>query len=209
MFYWTISNSFFVVRCACKGLLLFIIVSGLYSCDRNYTRTKDLFAIDSLLRGQVQHLAHHNASIAKVTTLGNKNNIVTLKPGDTIAWRKELEIFEALNVINKPVNKQRYRVEFHSDIKSNLKVKSFITSDDLSVKYLKIYYEHLPTQMKKIEASYDESNALYHSAKVLLLEFEQIRDTSVLTTYSVRGGQKMFLDDTVQYNIKGTLTLGH
>jgi len=209
MFYWTISKRASVSRCVCYSLLVFLVGSGLGSCERKHSRVKDLYAVDSLLHSQVGHLARHNASIAKVTSLKGKNNIVTLKPGDTIAWKKELEIFDVLNTINKPVNRQRYRVELHSDSKSNLKVKSFLTNEELSVKYVKIYYQHSTTQIKKIEASYEESNALYHSAKVLILEFEQIRDTSVLTTYSVRGGQKMFLDDSIQYDIRGKLILAH
>jgi len=130
-------------------------------------------------------------------------------PTDSVAWKKEFEIFNVLNSINKPVNRARYRIELNSDKKSNLKVKSFLTNDDLSVKYLRVYYQHSPAQIKKIEASYEESNVLYHSAKILSLQFEQIRDTPVLTSFSIRGGQKMFLDDTVQYNISGRLTLGH
>lgn len=209
MFYWTISKSSSGFRRVCNSLLLLLIGSCIFSCERNYTRTQDLYAVDSLLHSQMLHLARHGASVAKVTALGSETHLVTLKPADTIAWKKELEIFDVLNVINKPVNKQRYRVEFHSDSKSNLKVKSFLTDDDLSVKYLRIYYHQSPRQIKKIEASYNESNVLYRSAKILSLEFEQIRDTSVLTTYSVRGGQKMFLDDSVQYDIRGTLTLEH
>jgi len=181
----------------------------LTACTQQKIIRTNLYAVDSLVNAQVRYFSHHHATINKIASLGDKLNETSLRPIDTIAWKKELEILEALNVINKPVNKLRYRVELYADSKSNLNVKSFTTPDDLTVKYLRVFYHFRPEQIRKIEAGYNESNALYHSTRILTMDFEQIRDTSVLISYSILGGQKMFLDDSVQYNIRASLSFGN
>ncbi|HTE33571.1 MAG TPA: hypothetical protein VK666_24485 [Chryseolinea sp.] len=181
----------------------------LLACEREKTILGPLYNIDSLLTRQAQYLLLHQATINKFTVLGEKPGKVTLRPADNAVWIKELEIFESLNVINKPVNRARYKIEHYSDTKSNLKVKAFTTTDDLSIRFLRVYYHLAPNRVKKIEAAYNESNSLYHSTRMLTMEFEEVRDTSVLTSYSILGGQKMFLDDTVRYDIKGIVNLGN
>jgi hypothetical protein len=94
-----------------------------------------------------------------------------------------------------------------SDTRSNLLIRAFSTSRNLPVKYVNIYYKNTPDRIRKIEAGYTESNALYHSTRILTMVFEPIRDSVVLTSYSITGGQKMVMDDSLNYDIKGYLTL--
>ena len=167
------------------------------------------YSIDSLLNRQVHFLASHGAAIDKVTTLGKKDSRVNLKPIDTIAWKKELEIFQVIDAINKPINRDAYTIETKADNRSNLTVKAFSIDKELPVKFVNIYFKNTSDRLRKIEAGYTESNALFHSSRVLSMVFEPIRDTAVLTSYSIVGGQKMLMDDTVQYDIKAYLTLGN
>jgi hypothetical protein len=39
------------------------------------------------------------------------------------------------------------------------------------------------------------------------MEFQEIEGQTVLVSYSIEGGQKMFLGDSVQFSVKGTVTI--
>jgi hypothetical protein len=179
----------------------------LSSCVNNKKYSGGLYSVDSLVSAQARYLSDNKASLSKTTRLGERNENVLVVPKDILAWKKELEIFAALDIINKPINRTQYKSEITSDNRSNLWVKSFTTTEELPVKYLKIYYRDTPDKVRLIEAQYDESNALFKSARSLTMEFLEVNNKTVLTSYSIVGGQKMFLGDSVQYDIAGALTI--
>ena len=164
---------------------------------------KKLFAIDSLLHAQALFLSRVDAQLDKSIVLGKEQEELTITPLDTTAWLKELEVFSVMDVINKPINRDRYQTSESADIKSNLRIKSFRTTDDLPISYMNVYYHNLPAKIRKIEALYRELNGLYKTSRLLTLEFSDVEGTPIMNTYSILGGQKMFMDDTVQYDIKG------
>jgi hypothetical protein len=210
--YWLINNS---IRSHRKGYLHGSILGFCIPCALMLLSTcappnsggRALFAIDSLLHAQASQLSKAQASLNKQIVLGTKQEEVTLVPRDTTAWLKELEVFSVMNAINKPINRDRYQVSESGDPKSNLRVKSFSTSNDLPVTYVRLYYHGKPQRIRKIEAEYKELNGLYTTRRLLALEFEDMNGTPVMTSYSMLGGQKMLLDDTVRYDIKGRVRL--
>jgi hypothetical protein len=166
-----------------------------------------LYNVDSVINTQVGYLVEHGASIQKKAILNGVETITKGTPTDSISWQKELSIFLELDVVNKPINKGEYEVQQHADSRSNLKVKSFSTTEDLPVRFLKVYYRKSLTDLRKIEAQYREANSLYSSARLLTMEFENIHNKAILSSYRIEGGQKMFLDDSVQYTIAATIDL--
>lgn len=180
-----------------------------FSCSSPAKRNTgtELFSIDSLITAQARYLSGKKVTITKVSSINAKNDQMATTPKDTSAWRKELEIFTTLDLINKPLNRSLYKIERIQDSKSNLNIKAFSTTEKLPVRYLKIYYHQNMDRIRKIEAEYDESNALFSGSRFLSMEFSQRDDKAVLTSYKVIGGQKMFLDDTVQYSIKTLLKI--
>jgi len=186
-------------------LVIVALILSLTACSKN-KKTKALYPVDSLLNAQARYLSERKATVKKVVILDGKEEEISVTPRDMMAWRNELEIFITLDVINKPVNKNFYSVEEFSDSKSNLMVKSFTTKEeDLPVKYFKIYYQHKPSRLRKLEAQFNEMTSLYKTSRELTMNFQQFGDTVVLTSYSIVGGQKMMLDDSVQYRISGSL----
>jgi len=189
-----------------QRLIVLILIGSLVSCSEG-KKTKALYPIDSLLQAQANYLSARKAHLKKIVLLGGKEEEISLSPKDIIAWRNELEIFTALDVINKPINRSYYSIEDLSDSRSNLKVKASTTTEDLPVRYIKIYYYQSPNKLRRLEAQFKESNSLYTSLRDLTMDFQQFGDTIVLTSYNIVGGQKMLLDDTVQYHITGSLAL--
>jgi hypothetical protein len=181
----------------------FILLSCLLisACSNQNQRTDYLFNIDSVIQNQIHEFIDRNATVRKKVVLNGVEKITTIQPKGGEDWNKELAIFLELDIINRPINRNSYKVEDLADLESNLRIKSFTATEDLPVKYLRIYYHKNISDIRKIEAAYNSNNSLYSSGRLLMLEFEDISGNPVLTSYSVDGGQKMFLDDSVQYTI--------
>jgi hypothetical protein len=184
-------------------LLLFCFAS----CESE-RQPATFYAIDSLVSEQVYHLADIKAALFKEALLEGKRDSLTYTPRDTTAWMKELDIFKKLGEINKPVNKENYQVsDGLIDPASNLTIRAFTTREELPVVYLKIFYQGNIGKPRKIEALYDERNLLFESARLLSMHFQQIDNKTVLTAYSVKGGQKMVLGDSVTFHISGKILI--
>lgn len=187
----------------------FIPFLVLFSCSTIDQESPGLYAINHLLDEQSRYLTKNASSLTKVSCLGEHCDTINVTPKNTEEWKKELEIFAVLDAINKPANKAFYSIHRHPDNKSNLTVKAITTKESLPVQFLRLFYQTTEENVRRIEANYSESNALYNSTRLLTMEFQQINDTMVLTSYEIHGDQKMFLSDSVTYTIKGTVTLSN
>lgn len=165
------------------------------------------YAMDSLVTSQVKHLTGIGARLLKEGQLAGERDTLTYRP-DEREWRRELGVFSKLDEINKPLNKTNYEVsDGLLDPESNLTVKAFTSLADLPVVYLKIYYQGTLAKPRKIEALYDEDNMLFSSARKLSMHFRQVGDRTVLTSYTVNGGQKMVFGDSVAFAISGKILI--
>lgn len=193
-----------------KQLLFFLLVLSafvFFSCEEKQVETKYYYALDSLLNEQVIFLSQSKASLLKKATLDDKQELKTLVP-DTSLWKFELDVFAQLNDINKPTNASKYRTERDvKDATSNLLIYSIESIEKLPVSYLKVYYLNTLSDIRKIEGVYREESSLLNSARHLSMEFQNINNKIVLTSYSMTGGQKMLVGDSVQFSVHGTITL--
>ena len=180
----------------------------LLSCESAGKRSeKAYFDFDSLINAQVRYLAAHAPKLTKQAVVDGRTEELETTPADSAAWSKELDIFRQLDLINKPINRDSYEIkEGLSDTKSNLLVSEYKATEDLALAYLKIYYQDTPGNVRRIEGTYREKNALYTGTRFLTMELTTIQTHVVLTSYSISGGQKMILGDSVQFKILGTIT---
>jgi hypothetical protein len=194
----------------------------LASCSQPKNNATVFFPVDSLVKSQVAYLANVHATLKKTATLGDSRDEKSYAPADAASWEKELEIFSALNAINKPINAKAYIIDHDlTDLRSNLKVDAWTAKpgekEDLPIRSLRVYYQQ-PRELRRVEAEFDESNAvrrpdlyrrsgLYQSHRLLTMEFQKVNNKTVLISYSIEGGQKMYLGDTVRYNIAAAITL--
>jgi hypothetical protein len=200
MYYWRIKNGI-------RYPLIAVLALTLSSCLTG-KKESSFYPIDSLVTKQLTELTDLNARLSKSAVVHGKSDSITYTPKDTIEWGKELGVFRQLDLINKPVNHGSYLVEDNlKDPASNLTVKSFTSTEELPVRYMKIFYQTSVSRPRKIEALYDEANSLYKSSRLLSMEFSQINNKTVLTSYSIDGGQKMIMGDSVTFLIKGNITI--
>jgi hypothetical protein len=198
MFYW--KNN---VRLSWIIIILFFLTGCITGKQES-----DFYPIDSLVILQHTQLRDMKAMLHKTASLQGKLDSVSYVP-DSASWGKELDIFIQLQEINKPVNHGSYLVDDNLlDPSSNLTVKAFTaTEPELSVKYMKIFYQHSIDKPRRIEALFDEKNELYESSRLLSMEFRQINNKTVLTSYSIDGGQTMIMGDSVAFLIKGQILI--
>jgi hypothetical protein len=192
-----------------KPVLFFfsLIAFAIASCGSDETSVALFYPIDSLLDSQVRELTSSRAMLSKVATMGPGESGAEYIPADTTGWQKELEVFYQISAINKPVNKSSYSIEVGRDASSGLQLRTFSSSEEVPVRLLKIYYRDTPFLPERIEAKVTETNSMFKGSRHLELTFARKNDNIILSGYSITGGQKMFLADSVQYNINGRVTI--
>jgi hypothetical protein len=194
-------------RIALSLIVVFVAALLMSSCLTGQEESS-FYSIDSLVTGQLTELTEMKARLSKKAVVQGKTDTVSYVPKDTLAWGKELDIFRQLQVINKPINHGSYLVEDNKmDPASNLTVKEFTSTEELPVRYMKIFYQGSINKPRRIEALYDEKNSLYESSRLLSMEFQQVNNKTILTSYSIDGGQKMILGDSVTFFIQGKISI--
>ncbi len=189
------------------ALMAYILLFA--SCDyKRELKSHYYYNIDSLVKAQVQYLPSVSAELTKTSMLGEKSDVSIIVPIDTLLWSTELDIFRELEDINKPINRGSYVVDHGlKDPQSNLNIKSFKGVNKQTVQFLKLYYHNTLPNLRKIEARYHEENSLYNSARILTMQFSPINNKMILTSYTIKGGQKMFMGDSVQFSIEGKIRI--
>ncbi len=191
-----------------SAAMYFVLFTFLFSCNVRDNNHRAYYSVDSLIHAQVVSLTKSKAVLTKKAEIDGKEEAISFTPTDTISWANELAIFSALAEINKPTNAGLYTIETGvKDPNSNLLIRSFTSTTILPVVYLKLFYLDNPSFLRRVEALYREENTLLKGSRLLLMEFQQVNNEAVLTSYSIEGSQKMLLRDAVQFSIKGTVTL--
>lgn len=202
MFCWKIKEDFpkAIGIAACLLMVL-------QSCNTR-RESAALYPIDSLVAAQIVLLTEANAELQKEVYMKGDQDTISYTPKDTSEWVKELDIFRQLGAMNKPISRNSYNIEDGlPDPSSNLTVKVFTAKEDLPVEYLKVYYQGSIDRPRKIESLYSEENSLYKSSRLLTMEFQQVNNRNILTAYTIHGGQKMILGDSVVFLIRGRISV--
>lgn len=189
-------------------LFILLTIVALSSCGHKRSDPKYYYAMDSILNKQTKFLANSKAKLTKKASIDGENETKSYTPKSDTAWAYELDIFAELNDINKPANAGKYRTEEGvKDMNSNLLIYTIESTEKLPVVFLKVYYLDNLSNIRRIEGLYREESSLLKNSRQLSMEFQNINNKIVLTSYSIAGGQKMLLGDTVQFSVNGMVTL--
>jgi len=197
-----------VLKRFCTIFLPVLFYSLFISCNQSKVKKSLYYPIDSLIQVQATNLSESQAILTKHAEINGEEETNTFTPKDSTAWLHELDIFVELKTINKPINMGSYTIENSvKDANSNLTIRSFTSTKELPVSYLKIFYLDSPSKIKRIESLYREETSLLKGSRLLIMEFQEINGRTILVSYSIEGTQKMFLGDSVQFSVKGIVTL--
>lgn len=178
------------------------------SCEEKRSDTKFYYPIDSLINAQVVYLVEANAKLSKQAAIDEKEENISFIPKDSAAWIHELDVFAELNDINKPTNVGKYRTQRGvKDLTSNLLIYAIKSTENLPVSYINVYYLNTLSDIRKIEAHVNQESDLLTSSRDLVMEFQNVNNKIVLTSYSIQGGQKLLLGDSVTFSVNGMVTL--
>jgi hypothetical protein len=171
----------------------------LSSCsEQKAVSTKTFYNIDSLVNSQVQSLGNHE--LVKTVEINGKQEQTRFVP-DSLQWTNELDIFMQIDQVNKASFRDAYIVSDSRDTNSNLTLREIKAQRETPVPLMRLYYLNTPSDLWRVEATLQEENALYVNERKMVLEFEGQK----LHRYSIEGVQKMVMDDSVKFAIRGQI----
>jgi hypothetical protein len=184
-------------------LVLLIVLGQLTSCKKSTGQADTYF--DSLVVAQVNYLSSVSPSLTKVANLDGKKDQSTFTP-DSTSWKNELDVFRQLALFERPAYRDAYHLQDGmNDEKSNLLIRHYTANREIPIPDIKFYYYKELKNLKKIEATYQQGNALYTTTRKLILEFEEVKGNPILIGYGIDGSQKMILSDSVKFSIQSRI----
>lgn len=189
----------FILTCA-------VCFSG---CRPAENRSEKYYNLDSLFQAQTQLLIASKATLTKTAELGEKKERKSFSP-DSLGWIDEFGTLNELALINKPTYRGLYLIHDEQDRKSNLRILSYslkkgADNKKIPVRYVNIYYLGSLDRIKRIEGLYNEENELYRGSHYFSIELQDVYNKNMLTSYSIKGHQKMILADSVDFTIEGRI----
>lgn len=186
-----------------RAFTIFMLMLGVACTEMKPPKKVNYYYnLDSLLDHQAQLLTPHR--LIKTAYVDDDTASVSLQ-GDSTLWNDELAIFRGAN-INKPAYEGMYTTQVVEDSLSNLHIKTFTaTTQDLEVRNLHLFYLRDLNNLRKVKALIREKNPIYKSGKSVTLTLDELRDELIITGYTIEGYQKMILQDSVAFIIKGAV----
>jgi hypothetical protein len=160
---------------------------------------KSFYNIDSLVSSQVHLL--RSRELNKTVSIDDKEENNRLVP-DSLQWANELDIFRLIEQVNKASFRDAYVVSDVRDTNSNLIVREIKAQREVPVPMMRLFYLRTPNDLRRIEATLVEENALYTNSRRMVLELDRNHE---LHRYRVDGIQKMTVGDSVRFTIYGTI----
>ena len=177
--------------------MVLLMAAFAVGCEQNERSVKQLnayFDLDSLLDEQAAILYDRGAEVIKEVVMDGETEKRSFIP-DTSEWKSELAIIRDFN-INKP-----YFVGSFELVKEEGVLRHEATSENVDVTQFELFYEE--DDLVRIESFLDEEKYIYTNKRKLILTF----DKGLLSTYQIDGYQKMILQDEVDYNISGSISV--
>lgn len=184
--------------------LIFISISCRYQEGERFESI--YFSLDSLVDAQISQLILLSPGLEKEAILDSEAERTFLQL-DSMGWENELRIFREAN-IDKPAYLGSYLVNTEKkDEYSNLLYDEYLPSDSekLVVKRLRIYYLDTRAKIRKLEVILNDKNELFESDRQLSMTFEDRNRRLVLSSYHVRGNQKLKMNQVVNYEVSSNL----
>ncbi|MTI41065.1 hypothetical protein [Fulvivirga lutimaris] len=183
--------------------ILLAVVS--LSCGDLKPKEVDLYYnIQSLMVEQAAALTADKVELQKFAIVNGDSSTSAFVP-DSLGWADEFQIIMDAD-INKPALRGQYSISEGDDENSNLKILAYTAnSETLPIQSFKVFYLDKVENLKRIEVRMKESNSIFQASKNIILDLDDIKNQNRITHYSIKGFQKMLLQDRVDFNVRCSL----
>jgi hypothetical protein len=182
-------------------VLAMVLLTG--CSERQSAARKPFYNLDSLVAFQVDHLKGRY-ELNKLVEIDGKKEATRFVP-DSAQWANELNIFRQIEQVNKAAFRDAYVVNESRDTNSNLTVREIRAQGKAPVSMVRLFYLRDISDLRKIEATIQDDNALYVNTRRLTMEFEPANSIHLVQRYRIEGVQKMVMDDSVHFVIAGEI----
>lgn len=157
------------------------------------------YSVDSLLNRQLELLTKQAFKVEKSIAIDGEQELDTVT-FDSLGWSNELAVFRIAD-INKPNLKDQY--EATEERNEEMKIWHYVAKKkSLGIEFLHVYFNGA-NELQKLEAKYNEDNALYTSERNLTMYFSPGR--SMVESYKVNGSQTMVMTEPVNFSISSKI----
>lgn len=182
--------------------LFFLLAIASLACGDLKPKEVDLYYnIQSLMGEQAAALTKDEVKLQKFAIVNGDSSKSTFLP-DSLGWADEFQIIMDAD-INKPALRGQYSISEGDDGNSNLKTLAYsANSETLPIQSFKVFYLERIENLKRIEIIMKESNSIFQSSKHIVMHFDEIKGKNRITDYTIKGFQKMLLQERVDFNVR-------
>ena len=188
-------DSFFKLSAHIFPIIIILFLSG---CDQPQEKAKEkkiYYDLKGFIETQIEFLSEQKPIVDKVMSVSGKNESRSTREVD---WKKELELFIQAD-INKPAYSKSYAVSKPDSLTSVYTLK---TVENISVKWVRIQLDKTTGNPVLIQARLRSENKLYQSEKNVELHCKSESNQWHLTSYSIKGYQKLATMDRKDFDIQ-------
>jgi hypothetical protein len=174
-----------------------LAMAGCSGGTENEDKIKTYFDVQSLFVGQPTLL--RNLTFTKKANIDGQSEEKAVS-FDSLGWAKELAMFANMD-INKAVYVGAYEIEETKTEKGkeiSYKRKPGTVS---GVVWITVEFDKQGNPLR-FSGLFQEQNALYQNERKLSADFALNNGKAVLSSYTIKGYQKILMKDTVQYKIE-------
>ncbi len=186
---------------------ILIILLGIlqFSCERRTIREQaDIFDLEKFIDEQIEELAEGKYELQKLTVIDDSVERATVTH-DSAGWTKELSIFKTAD-IHKPGLRDYYERSVISRNGNRIEKYTLRDTSESRTLYLTIIYREDSRAVSQVKAAQQTNNPIYQSKRDLFIGFKRLDDQGILMdTFSIKGFQKMVMQDSVNYFSAGKL----
>lgn len=183
----------------CLSVIIFLFLMGCDQPQDKKTEKKTYYDVKGFIETQIAFLSEQKPQVSKQMSVAGKKEERSTKNVD---WKKELELFIQAD-INKPAYSKSYVVEKPDSLTVIYTLKS---TENLPVRYLKVQLDEISGNSISIKALLRSENKLYKSEKNIEMHCASQSNQWHLTSYSIKGYQKLAMTDQKDFDIKAQVS---
>ena len=159
----------------------------------------EYFALDQVIETEIKELTSAKAGLYKQVVLDKDKEEMLLLPSQ-LKWENELALFKGIN-LNKPAW-QGFIAAETTKVAGGEMVVYTASKKDIPFRKVTMLFNNNHT-LDSLSVSVETENEITHTVRTLTAAWDNTNEDRHLKNYSILGFQKVLLNDTLFYNVKG------